>query len=172
MSERAKKKSHWIWKSLTVFFQMGFFLSQKSGARIIPACAKFGSPNQPAHPCSLIRTFSACGYIQQYPMILYSHKEGANQTMTEQADLGLQCPTWHKNLFPALWIIYKPTVRRLDTLGIFSTMFYKWDSFCDILCIPAHQSPPEKGPPFQKGENNLYRVASLGSVCIGKFLGL
>ena len=32
-----KKKSHWIWKSLTVFVQMGFFLSQKSGARIIPA---------------------------------------------------------------------------------------------------------------------------------------
>ena len=37
MSERAKKKkSHWIWKSLTVFVQVGFFLSQKSGARIIP----------------------------------------------------------------------------------------------------------------------------------------
>ena len=36
LSERAKKKSHWIWKSLTVFVQMGFFLSQKSWARIIP----------------------------------------------------------------------------------------------------------------------------------------
>ena len=36
MSQRAKKKSHWIWKSLTVFVQMGFFLSQKSWARIIP----------------------------------------------------------------------------------------------------------------------------------------
>ena len=37
LSKRAKtKKSQWIWKSLTVFVQMGFFLSQKSGARIIP----------------------------------------------------------------------------------------------------------------------------------------
>ena len=38
LSERAKKKSHWIWESLIVFVQMGFFLSQKSWARIIPAC--------------------------------------------------------------------------------------------------------------------------------------
>ena len=38
--------------------------------------------------------------------------------------------------------------------GKFSTIVYKRANFCDFICIPAHESPPEKGSTLQ-GKNLL-----------------
>ena len=45
----------------------------------VMAHARSEGPDEHAHPCSLIWTFSVPRYILQYPLILYADNEGPDQ---------------------------------------------------------------------------------------------